>query len=134
MELADRLHGVLDGVVQYEEEDDGALTVHHDHTFASLRAVTIGEGLDMVSLTQILAWDMPLDNDIRDKVAELAHQTVLGTVSLAEQVAGGGIGDVTLRYNFPAAGLTDDALQTLIMMVLSAGADARRALVGEPDA
>ncbi len=69
MELADRLRGVLDGVVQYEEEDDGALTVHHDHTFASLRAVTIGEGLDMVSLTQILAWDMPLDNDIRDKVA-----------------------------------------------------------------
>ena len=37
--------------------------------------------------------------------------------------------DVMLRYNFPAAGLTDEALRTLILMVLSAGADVRRALV-----
>ena len=66
--------------------------MHHDDTFASLRVVTIAEDLDMVSLTQILAWDLPLDNEIRDKVAKLAHDTLLGTVSLAEQVArpGGG--------------------------------------------
>ena len=44
------------------------------------------------------------------------------------------VADVMLRYNFPAAGLTDDALRTLILMVLSAGADVREALVGEPDA
>jgi hypothetical protein len=37
--------------------------------------------------------------------------------------------DVMLRYNFPGAGLTDDALRTLILMVLSTGADVRRALV-----
>ena len=63
--------------------------------------------------------------------ARLAHDTVLGTVSLAEQVAGGGTADVTLRYNFPAAGLTDDALQTLLMMVLSTGADLRETLIGK---
>ena len=34
-----------------------------------------------------------------------------------------------LRYNFPAAGLTDEALRTLILMVLSTGADVRRALI-----
>lgn len=134
MELADRLRAVLDGVLSYEEEDDGALTVHHGHTFASLRVVTIAEDLDMVSLTQILAWDLPLDNDIRDKVAKLTHDTVLGTVSLAEQVAGGGVADVTLRYNFPAAGLTDEALRTLIVMVLSVGADVRGGLVDDADA
>jgi hypothetical protein len=134
MELADRLRTVLDGVLPYEQEDDGALTVHHGHTFASLRAVTIAEDLEMVSLTQILAWDIPLDNEIRDKVGHLAHDTVLGTVSLAEHVAGGDVGDVTLRYNFPAAGLTDQALQTLIMMVLSTGADVREAFVGGGDA
>ena len=133
MELADRLRTVLDDVLPYEVEDDGALTVHHDHTFASLRVVAIAEDLDMVSLTQILVWDLPLDNEIRDKVAQFAHDTVLGTVSLAEQVAGGGIADVTLRYNFPAAGLTDEALRTLIVMVLSAGADVRRELVGNDD-
>ena len=134
MELADRLRTVLDDVLPYEVEDDGAITVHHDHTFASLRVVTIAEDLDMVSLTQILMWDLPLDNEIRDKVAQLAHDTVLGTVSLAEQAARGGVADVTLRYNFPAAGLTDEALRTLIVMVLSAGADMRRELVGDADA
>ena len=134
MKLADRLRVVIEGVWPFEDEDDGALTVHHDHTFASLRVVTIAEGLEMVSLTQILAWDLPLDNEIRDKVGRLAHDTVLGTVSLAEQVAGGGTADVTLRYNFPAAGLTDEALQTLVMMVLSTGADLRKALTGDADA
>jgi hypothetical protein len=131
MALADRLRTVLDGVLPCEEEDDGALTVHHEHTFASLRVVAIAEDLEMISLTQILAWDMQLDNDIRAKVAQLAHDTVLGTVSLAEHVAGGDVADVTLRYNFPAAGLTDEALQTLIVMVLSAGVDVREELVGE---
>ena len=131
MELADRLRAVVEGVWPFEEEDDGALTVHHDHTFASLRVVAIAEGLEMVSLTQILAWDLPLDNEIRDKVGRLAHDTVLGTVSLAEQVAGGGSADVTLRYNFPAAGLTDEALHTLLMMVLSTGVDVRQTLIGD---
>ena len=131
MELAVRLRAVVEGVWPFEEEDDGALTVHHDHTFASLRVVAIAEGLEMVSLTQILAWDLPLDNDIRDKVSRLAHDTVLGTVSLAEQVAGGGSADVTLRYNFPAAGLTDEALHTLLMMVLSTGVDVRQTLIGD---
>ena len=134
MELQERLATVLDEIMSIQREDDGALTVRHDETIASLRVVTIGEGLDMVSLTQIVAWDLRLDNDIRDKVSRLAHDTVLGTVSLAEQVVGGGVADVTLRYNFPAEGLSDEALQTLIVMVLSAGADVREALVGEPDA
>jgi hypothetical protein len=131
MELADRLRAVVEGVWPFEEEDDGALTVHHDHTFASLRVVAIAEGLEMVSLTQILAWDLRLDNDIRDKIGRLAHDTVLGTVSLAEQVAGGGSADVTLRYNFPAAGLTDEALHTLLMIVLSTGVDVRQTLIGD---
>jgi hypothetical protein len=38
------------------------------------------------------------------------------------------IADVLLRYNFPAGGLSDDALRTLILMVLASGADIRRAL------
>ena len=108
--------------------------MHHDDTFASLRVVTIAEGLDMVSLTQILAWDLPLDSKIRATVAQHAHDTLLGTVSLVEKSAAAKrnskkTADVMLRYNFPAAGLTDDALRTLILMVLSTGADVRRALV-----
>ncbi len=142
MDLQPRLAAVLDGFVDAATpEPDGALTVRHDGTIASLRVVTIAEGLELVSLTQILAWDLPLDAKLRTAVAEHAHGTLLGTVSLAaksgdKQIAAGAkrnsrkAADVLLRYNFPAAGLTDEALRTLILLVLSAGADIRRALTG----
>lgn len=39
------------------------------------------------------------------------------------------VADVMLRYNFPCAGLTDDALRTLILLVLAGGADVRAALL-----
>ena len=40
------------------------------------------------------------------------------------------VADVLLRYNFPGAGLTDDALRTLILMVLSTGVEVRQSLTG----
>jgi hypothetical protein len=135
MTLQQRLVSVLDEILPIHEEVDEAVTVHHDDTFASLRVVTIAEGLDMVSLTQIIAWDLPLDSKIRAKVAKYARDTLLGTVSLVEKSAPAAgnskkTADVLLRYNFPASGLTDDALRTLILMVLATGADVRRGLVG----
>jgi hypothetical protein len=133
MELSERLGVVLAEILPVTHEDDGALTVQHDATFASLRVVTIAEGLDLVSLTQVLAWDLPLNTRIRATVAKQAHDTLLGTVSLVEKIGGARsgpkkTGDVLLRYNFPAAGLTDDALRTLVLMVLATGSDVRRAL------
>ena len=121
MTLEERLAAVLDDILPIEREDDGALTVHYDETFASLRVVTIAEGLDMVSLTQILAWDLPMDSKIRNKVARHARDTLLGTVSLVEKSAGAKrnskkVGDVLLRYNFPAAGLTDDAARLVSLV------------------
>jgi hypothetical protein len=134
MTLSERLFAVLDEILPIQQEEDGAVTVRHDETLASLRVVTIAEGLDMVSLTQILAWDLPLDSKIRTKVARHARDTLLGTVSLVEKGASAKrnskkTADVLLRYNFPAAGLTDEALRTLILLVLGAGADVRRDLV-----
>lgn len=125
MTLQERLKAALDGVVPITEEDDGALTVQHDGTLASLRVVDIAEGLELISLSQILAWDVPMDRRIRAKVAEHARNTMLGTVTLIEKKR---IGEVLLRYNFPGAGLTDDALLTLILLVLTTGAQVRRAL------
>jgi hypothetical protein len=134
MTLSERVAAVLEEILPVQHEDDGALTVHHDETFASLRVVTIAEDLDMVSLTQVLAWDLPLDSKLRAKVAKHANDTLLGTVSLVEKSEGARrnskkTADVLLRYNFPAIGLTDDALRTLILMVLATGGDVRRALV-----
>jgi hypothetical protein len=134
MTLSERVAAVLEEILPVQYEDDGALTVHHDETFASLRVVTIAEDLDIVSLTQVLAWDLPLDSKLRAKVAKHANDTLLGTVSLVEKSEGAKrnskkTADVLLRYNFPAIGLTDAALRTLILMVLATGGDVRRALV-----
>ncbi|HEY7050639.1 MAG TPA: hypothetical protein VH496_00695 [Mycobacterium sp.] len=125
MSLQQRLKEVLDGVVPVTEEDDGALTVQHAGTLASLRVVNVADDLELVSLSQILAWDVAMDRRIRAKIAEHTRNTMLGTVTLIEKKR---IGEVLLRYNFPGTGLSDDALRTLILMVLSTGADVRRAL------
>lgn len=138
-DLPARLASALTEVLPVTQEADGAITVHYDETFASLRVVTVAEGLDLVALTQMLAWDLPLDAALRAAVAEHAHATLLGTVSLAAKHSGPAVAasarrnskkaaDVLLRYNFPGNGLSDEALRTLILMVLSAGADVRRSL------
>jgi hypothetical protein len=133
--LQEQLLAVLSEMLPVEEESDGALTVHHDGTIASLRVVSITDGLDLVSLTQIIAWDLLLNKKIRDSVAEQSHTILLGSISLVEKPADPATkrnssksADVLLRYNFPGGGLSDDALQTLVLMVLDKGADIRRAL------
>ena len=148
--LQERLESILREVLPVEEEPDGGLTVRHDDTFASLRVVNIVEDLDLVSLTQVVAWDLPLTKKVSDQVAKHARDTNFGAVTLVEKVSdkvqpkaaqrnsGRGAAttasktaDVMLRYNFPGAGLTDDALRTLILLVLDTGAQIRRALTGK---
>jgi len=133
--LQERLLTVLSDVLPVDEESDGALTVRHGGTIASLRVVTITEDLDLVSLTQIIAWDLVLTKKIRDSVTAQSQNTLLGSVSLVEKAAeadtkrnSGKAADVMQRYNFPGAGLSDDALRTLILMVLDKGAEIRTAL------
>ena len=139
--LQERLASILGEVLAVEEEPDGALTVRHAGTIASVRVVNIVEDLDLVSLTQIVAWDLPLTKKVSDQVARHARDTNLGTVTMVEKVADKAVqrnsgrgaaktADVMLRYNFPGAGLTDDALRTLILLVLDTGAQIRRALTG----
>ena len=139
--LQERLGPILRDVLSVEDEPDGGLTVHHDGTFASLRVVNIAEGLDLVSLTQVVAWDLPLTKKLSDQVAKQGHDSNFGNVTLIEKVSdkaaqrnsGKGASktaDVMLRYNFPGAGLTDDALRTLILLVLDTGAQIRRVLTG----
>jgi hypothetical protein len=142
MSLLARLSAALGEVTTLLDEDEEAITVGHEGTVASLRVVSIAEGLEMVSMTQPLAWDLPLTNKVRERVSGHAGRTMLGSVVLVEKLvespANGSstkaatrrspakkVADVLLRYNFPAAGLTDDALRTLVMMVLSAGAEVR---------
>lgn len=142
--LLERLSSVLGELMTVTAEDD-ALTLIRDGLVASVRVVTIAEGLELVSLTQPIAWDLPLTAKIRERVADHARRTMLGSVVLVEKLvdvptngsssksaarkaAAKKTADVLLRYNFPAAGLSDEALRTLIMLVLATGEDVRKAL------
>ena len=125
--LLQRLATVLGPVAEVIEEYDDALTVRHDDTVASFRVVTLSDELELVSLTQILAWDLPLTADTRQRVSEQTAATLLGTVALVPDPAGKSA-DAMLRYTFPAAGLSDDALRMLVLVVLSSGANVRSAL------
>ena len=135
--LQQQLVTVLSGVMPVDEESDGALTVRHAGTIASLRVVEISEGLDLVSLTQIVAWDLLLNKKVRDTVTGLSRTILLGSINLLEKPSDPATkrnssksADVLLRYNFPGGGLGDDALRTLVLMVLDKGAEIRRALTG----
>lgn len=138
--LRERLSTALTEVLPVVEESDGALTVRHDGTVASLRVVPIVEDLDLVSLTQIAGFDLPLDKKLREHVRAEAAGTLLGTVALVEKPAetgkrggaqrGAKTADVMLRYNFPGNGLTADALRTLVLLVLDKGAEIRGQLTG----
>jgi hypothetical protein len=137
--LQERLASILREVLPVDEEPDGALTVRHSGTLASLRVVTIADDLDLISLTQILAWDLPLTKKVSDRVARQARDSNFGSVTVVEKVSdkaaqrnsGKGaakVADVILRYNFPGGGLTDEALRTLILLVLDTGAEIRRSV------
>jgi hypothetical protein len=125
--LLDRLASALEEVMPVRKEQDGALTVQHDGTFASLRVVTVGDDLELISLSQILVWDVKPDRRFRAQVAKHARNMALGTLTLLDKKDHS---DAMLRYNFPGNGLSDNALRTLILMVLSAGVDVRQALLG----
>jgi hypothetical protein len=151
--LQEQLATALRDVLPIEEESDGALTVRHEGTFASLRVVNIVEDLDLISLTQMLGWDLPLTKKLSDQVTRQARDINFGSVTLTEKVSEKAAprdsgkaapktasrtapktaprtADVMLRYNFPGAGLSDDALRTLILLVLDSGARIHSALIG----
>ncbi|MEB3049195.1 hypothetical protein KV112_05450 [Mycolicibacter sp. MYC123] len=126
--LTDRLATVLAEVLSTDAEEDGALTVRFEGTLASIRVVTVAEGLELVSFTQVLAWDLPLDDGLRERATEQGRLSQLGTVTLVEKDAQSA--DALLRYNFPGSGLSDDALSTFVLLVLAKGVDIRDALIG----
>ncbi|MBO0856661.1 MAG: hypothetical protein J2P18_23170 [Nocardia sp.] len=107
-------------------EDGGALGFEFEGTLCSVRAVTLAPGLDVLSLTCVLAWDRPLKPQLHKRVADRNNALQFGSLTL---IAHERLADVLLRYTFPAAGLTDEALTTMLLLVLSGASRARQGLV-----
>lgn len=106
---------------------DDALGFDYGAVPFALQVVTLTEGLDVVSLTGILAWDLPLADAVRTRVAAAAEALQFGSVHLIERESEV---DILIRYSFPATGLEDSALTTMLLLVLDGAAEAREAVTG----
>ena len=111
-------------------DDDGALTFRHTDVPCAVQAMQLAEGLVVLSLTCVVAWDLPDEPTLAVSAAERAGQGLFGTLGVVHTDRGM---DVTLRYAFPADGLEVSALGTLLMLVVSTASQLRNELLGEVD-
>jgi hypothetical protein len=106
-------------------DDDGALTFAHGGVVCALQGLELEEGLPVLNLTCVVAWDLPEESDIPTRVALGAGEGLFGTPRVIRGQAGW---DVTMRYAFPAVGLDDKAMGTLLMLVVSSASSMRTEL------
>ncbi len=118
-EALERFHDV-------REDDDGALSFRHGEVPCALQGIELSEGLDVLSLTCVVAWDLPADSLAPTQLAERAGQGLFGTLGAVRTDRGW---DVTLRYVFPAAALGVEAMGTLLMLVVSNASQLRTDLL-----
>ncbi|MCE3555222.1 hypothetical protein LWC33_27690 [Pseudonocardia sp. RS11V-5] len=109
-----------------EVGEDGALTFAHGGVLCVVQGTELEEGLPVLNLTCVVAWDLT-DDDIPRRVALGVGEGLFGTPRV---VRGDNGWDVTLRYAFPAAGLEEGPMGTLLMLVVSSASSMRNALVG----
>lgn len=109
---------------------DDAVSFRHGGAPCAVQVARLTEGLEMVSMTCVLAWDAPLDAELADKLAEARGRVQFGGIQTVDR---GGVADVVLQYSFPGTGLGDAPLRTMLLLVLGGVSDARTALVPEGD-
>lgn len=105
-------------------DDDGALSFRHGDVPCAVQGMELAEGLTVLSLTVVVAWD--LVGDVAVWVAERAGQGLFGTLGVILSERGT---DVMLRYAFPADGLKPEPLSTLLMLVVSTASQVRGELL-----
>ncbi len=127
-ELLDAARAALERYQEVERDDDGSLTFQHSNSEVpcAVQAVELAEGLVVLSLTCVVAWDVRDDGELAERVATRAGQGLFGTLGLVRTERGV---DVTLRYAFPAAGLDTVPLGTLLMLVVSTASKVRTELL-----
>lgn len=106
--------------------EEGSLGFDYAGALCSLRAVQLSPELEVLSLTAVLAWDRPLKAALHKKVSDRNADSQFGAISvnIHDKLA-----DVLLRYTFPANGLDDEALLTMLILVLAGVEKAREGLL-----
>ena len=126
-ELLANAQTALERYMEVHVDDDGALTFRHADVPCAVQAVRLAEGLTVLSLTCVVAWDLPDEPSLAVAAAERAGQGLFGTLGVVHTESGL---DVTLRYAFPAEGMDPTPLGTLLMLVISTASQLRNDLLG----
>jgi hypothetical protein len=117
----------LERYLDVHVDDDGALKFRHADVPCVIQASQLAEGLTVLSMTCVVAWDLPDEQSLAASAAERAGEGLFGTLGVVHTDRGM---DVTLRYAFPAEGMGAAALGTLLMLVVSTASQLRTELFG----
>ncbi|ASR04058.1 MULTISPECIES: hypothetical protein [Gordonia] len=112
-----------------DRPDAESVVVQVGPTRASIRVLTLSDGLDVLAVTQMVAMDLPNTPTLRDDVEAFGAQMSFG--SLRRSDPAGVTTDVLQYYTFPAGRLDDLPLLTVLHIVLAAGVDAAERLVAK---
>lgn len=126
---ATALHAARAALERFHEvavDDDGALTFRHGEVPCAVQGMELSEGLPVLNLTCVVAWDQPPGMEVATWVAERAGHGMFGTLGVVRTERGT---DVMLRYTFPVAGLAPVPLGTLLMLVVSTASQVRTELL-----
>jgi hypothetical protein len=123
--LQDRARLALVNFADVTVSEDGSLGFGYAGALCSLRALALSPGLEVLSLTAVLAWDRPIKPALHKKVAERNAESQFGSIAITST---GKLGDIVMRYAFPATGLDDEPLMTMLVLVLSGVEKAREGL------
>lgn len=125
--LRSRLESALADGVSLRRDDKHAVLVDFGDTPASVQVFELARDVDVYALTQVVAWDLPLSEQLRADVRAAGESVQFGSLRLMEHEVSG---DLVLHYSFPAGTLAGDALREFVLFVLAQGVDVRRHLVG----
>lgn len=117
--------GALERFHDVQVDDDGALTFAHGGVLCVVQGTELEEGLPVLNITCVVAWDLS-DDDVPRRVGLGIGEGLFGTPRVVQGERGW---DVTLRYAFPAVGLAEQPMGTLLMLVVSSASSMRAELV-----
>jgi hypothetical protein len=123
----DVAQAALENYYDVTVDEDGALTFAHGGVVCAVQGMQLEEGLDVLNITCVVAWDLPADTDVPSQVGLGAGEGLFGTPRVIRGEHGW---DVTMRYAFPATGLDEKAMGTMLMLVVGSASSLRAELVG----
>jgi hypothetical protein len=124
--LLDTARAALERYHDVQVDDDGALSFQHGDVPCFVQGLKLADGLVVLNLMCVVAWDLADDETLPRQLVERAGEGLFGALGAVQTDKGW---DVTVRYAFPGAGLDEEPMATLLMLVVAAASQLRTELL-----